>query len=152
MTQEGFDMSYHVKDYMTREVVTTDCDATVSEAAKIMAADKEFEGYVIVLEKGKPVGILTERDIISKVVAKDLDPSKIKASEVMSSPLVTIGPDEDLLKASDLMRQSNIHKLVVVKDNIIYGVITSRLIARRASDYVDRSVRDIIRWTAPLGM
>ena len=145
-------MSYQVKNYMIKEINTINLDATVAEAAKVMAADKSYEGYVIVLKKGEPVGIVTERDVINKALAKDLDPSKTKVSEIMSTPLRTVDPDDDLLKASKLMREHNVRKLVVMRDEIVYGIITTKEIAQRCGEYVDRSIKDIIRWSSPLGI
>ncbi len=145
-------MSYQVKDYMTKEVNTIDCDAKVTEAAMAMAADEKKEGYVICLIKGKPAGIVANIDIVNKVVAKKLDPSKTLVAEIMSKPLVTVDPDDDLLKASSLMREHNVGRLGVVRDGVIYGIITANIIAQRCGEYVDRSVRDIIRWSAPLGV
>jgi CBS domain-containing protein len=145
-------MGCQVKKYMTKEVNTIDYDATVDAAAKIMATDENYEGYVIVLEKGKPIGILTERDIVNKVVVGRLDASKTQVSKVMSTPLVTIDPDEDLLKASQVMKEQNVRKLVVVRDSIIYGIITAKGLSQNFQDYVDRSIRDIVRWTASLGI
>jgi len=145
-------MGCQVKKYMTKEVNTIDYDATVDAAAKIMATDENYEGYVIVLEKGKPMGILTERDIVNKVVVGGLDASKTQVSKVMSTPLVTIDPDEDLLKASQVMKEQNVRKLVVVRDAIIYGIITAKGLSQNFQDYVDRSIRDIVRWTASLGI
>jgi len=136
---------------MSKEVHTVDYDATVTEAAGIMAADENNQGYVIVLKKGTPKGIVTERDLVNKVVAGRLDPSKTLVSEVMSAPLVTIDPDEDLLTASQMMKEQNVRKLVVVREDIIYGIITVKDISQNFQDYVDRSTRDLIRWTASLG-
>lgn len=145
-------MSYQVKDYMTKEVNTIDCNVIVTEAAMAMAIDEKKEGYVICLIKGKPVGIVANIDIVNKVVAKKLDPSKTRVAEIMSSPLVTVDPDDDLLKASNKMRELNLSRLGVVRDDVIYGIITANIIAQRCGEYVDRSVRDIIRWSAPLGV
>jgi hypothetical protein len=50
------------------------------------------------------------------------------------------------------MKEQNVRKLVVVRDNIIYGIITARIISQNVQDYVDRSIRDIVRWTASLGI
>lgn len=137
-----------VKHVMKKEINPIDYDTTVREAAKVMGVSS----YVIVLKKGKPVGIVTERDIINKVLAIERDPAIVKVSEIMSSPLRTIDPDDDLIKASQLMRELNIGKLVVMKDDILYGVITDLTITRYFQEYVDRSVRDVIRWTASLGI
>jgi CBS domain-containing protein len=145
-------MGCQVKKYMTKEVNTLTQNTTVAAAAKKMVADENYEGYVIVLQKGKPMGILTERDIVNKVVAGELDPSKTHVATVMSTPLVTIDPDEDLLKASQVMKEQNVRKLVVVRDDIIYGIITAKGLSQNFQDYVDRSIRDIVRWTASLGI
>jgi CBS domain-containing protein len=145
-------LSYVVKDYMIKDLNTIDYDATVTAGAKVMAADENAEGYAIVLKNGTPIGIVTERDIVNRVLAKDLDPSKTKIQEIMSFPLITINPDDDLLKASKLMQENNVRKLVVMRDEIIYGIITADDIAQHCGDYVDRSIRDIIRWTAPLSV
>ena len=145
-------MSYRVKDYMIKETITIAFDSTVTEAAKVMAVDKNKEGYVIALKEGKPVGIVTEIDIITRALAKDLDPSKLKVSEIMSTPLRAIDPDDDLMMAAKLMREYNVRKLVVMRGDIVYGVITAKEIAQRCGEYVDRSVRDIIRWSSPLGI
>jgi len=145
-------MSCPIKAYMTRAVNTVDSDATVTTAARIMAADKDFEGYVIILQKGKPIGMVTERDLVNKVIVEGLDPAKTNVADVMSTPLITIDPDDDLLKATQIMKDQNVRKLVVVRDEIIYGIITAKKISQNVQDYVDRSIRDIVRWTASLGI
>lgn len=145
-------LSYVVKDYMIKEINTVDYDATVIDGAKVMAADKNAEGYVIVLKDGKPVGIVTERDMVHRALVKELDASKVKVSEIMSSPLIGVDPDDDLLKASELMHEHEVRKLVVMKEDIIYGIITVNDVSQHCGDYVDRSVRDIVRWSAPLGI
>jgi CBS domain-containing protein len=143
-------MSYTVKAYMDKEVPTIGDTSTVTEAAKAMTeADK---GFLVILRGGKPSGIVTEKDFVEKVVARELDPKKMQIGQIMSSPPITIDPDEDLLKASQLMREHDIRRLPVVKEGIICGVITASGIASHCGDYVDKSVRDIIRWTAPLGL
>ena len=143
-------MSYSVKSYMIKEVNTISGEVTVTEAAKTMA--EKDDGYLIILKEGKPVGIVTERDLVKKVLAKEVNPTTINISSIMSTPLITIDPDEDLLKASEIMREQKIRKLPVVRDGIIYGILTATEIANKCGAYVDSTVRDIIRWTAPLGI
>ncbi len=145
-------MVSQVKKYMTKTVNTLDYNATVMEAANIMAADKDYEGYVIILQKGKPIGMVTERDLVNKVIVEGLDPEKTGVADVMSTPLITIDPDDDLLRATQIMKDQNVRKLVVVRDEIIYGIITAKKISQNVQDYVDRSIRDIVRWTASLGI
>jgi len=143
-------MSYLVKHYMNKEVRTIEDTASVVEAAqKIVETD---EGYLIVLNKGRPSGIVTENDFVKKVMAQRLDPEKLTVAQIMSFPLVTVDPEEDLLKATEIMKQHTIRRLPVVKDGIIYGIITASDIAMGCGEYVDRSVRDIVRWTAPFGI
>ncbi|MEE9510061.1 signal transduction protein [Candidatus Bathyarchaeota archaeon] len=145
-------MVSQVKKYMTKEVTTIDYDANVTDAAKIMTVDKDYKGYVIVLQKGKPKGIVTEKDLVNKVIVGGLDPAKTSVSEIMSTPLITVDPEDDLLKASQVMKEKNVRKLIVIRDEIIYGIITAKIISQNVQDYVDRSIRDIVRWTASLGI
>ena len=91
--------SYLVKDYMIKEIVTMDRDGTAEEAAKIMAEDELGQGYVLVLEKGRQIGILTEKDIVIKILAAGMT-RKTKFDDIMTSPLITIDPDEDLVNAA----------------------------------------------------
>ncbi len=142
-------MSYYVKDYMDKEFSTLDVGSSVVEAAK--ALDDSKKGYVIVLEKGKPRGIVTEWDIVSKVIAAEKDPKNIVLKEIMSMPLYTVDPDEDLIKASELMAKKGVKRLPVVKGEVIYGVITSTNIAQRCGEYVNKSVKDVLRWSFPVG-
>jgi len=142
-------MSYLVKSYMQKEVPTIENIATIAEAAKMMVQTNS--GVLVVLSHGQPAGIVTEHDFVHKVLAKDIDANEAKVEKIMSQPLVTVDPDADLLQASKLMRENNIRRLPVVKDSIIYGIVTSRDIATHCGEYVDRTVRDIVRWTAPLG-
>jgi len=141
-------MSYKVKDYMDKTFKTIDLDVSIMDASKMIAEGED--GYIIVTEKGTPKGMIASRDIIAKVVAKGLDLDKTKVRDAMNSPLVTIDPDEDLLKASEIMAKQGVRRLAVVKSGIIYGVITSRDIAQRCGEYVDKSVKDILRWSFPM--
>jgi signal-transduction protein with cAMP-binding, CBS, and nucleotidyltransferase domain len=145
-------MSTQIKDYMTKELNTIEYNATVTDAAKVMAADNNAEGYVIILKNFKPIGIITERDIVNKVIAKDGDSSKTKISDIMSTPLITIDPNDDLLNASKVMRENNVRKLAVVKGDIIYGIITAKDIAQQGNKYVERTIRELLRWTTPFAL
>ncbi len=133
---------------MDKTFKTIDIDASIMDASKMIAEGED--GYIIVTEKGTPKGMIASRDIVAKVVAKGLDMGITKVRDAMNSPLVTIDPDEDLLKASDIMAKQGVRRLAVVKSGIIYGVITSRDIAQRCGEYVDKSVKDILRWSFPM--
>ena len=133
---------------MDKTFMTIDAGRSVREAAKMLAEGEH--AYIIVTEKGTPKGMIASRDIVAKVVAMSKDLDKTMVSDVMSTPLVTVDPDEDLIKASEMMAKQNVPRLAVVKSGIIYGVITTRDIAQRCGDYVDKSVKDILRWSFPM--
>ena len=141
-------MSYQVKDIMIKDVITIDLDASVTDVANVMAADENFGGYVVILEKGRPVGIITERDIVNKITSQGQNQSKTKASEIMSTPLITIDPDEDLFKVSNIMQKHNISKLVVIKNEILYGIITAKDVVNHSRNYVGDLITDLIRWNS----
>jgi CBS domain-containing protein len=114
-----------VKDIMSSPVVTLDEDATSNKVANLM--DENDLGCVIVSNKsGKPVGIITERDLVVRVLSKNLMPDAIKAKEIMTSPLVTIQPEATISEAARRMSRLDIRRLgVIYKDNLV-GVISSR--------------------------
>jgi len=114
-----------VKDIMTSPVVTIGENETIYKAAQLM--DKHDVGCIIVTGKeGKPVGILTERDLVTRVLAKNTLPSRIKAGKVMTSPLITINPDETLSEAARRMSKLNIRRLGVIYKGNLEGIISSK--------------------------
>lgn len=136
--------SYLVRHYMDTDVASTEGDITVIAAAKLM--NKVNSGYLIILDHGHPVGIVTERDFVNKVLALEKDANKVLVRDIMSAPLITTDPDEDLVKASELMKKYDIRRLPVVKNDIIYGILTAGGISKHFVDYLDKSSRDIMRW------
>ena len=140
-------MTYLVKEFMSEEIVTIAAEANVAEASKKIAENPR--GYTVVLQNGQPTGMVTERDLVRKVFAKSLDPSKVKVSDVMSSPLVSIDPDEELSKAAETMKANDVRKLPVAREGILYGIITARDIADHFNEYVDKATKEIIKYSAP---
>lgn len=136
-------MSYFVKDYMRKDIVALDESVSVLEASRIMLA-KSID-YVIVLSKGQPVGILTSHDIVMEAVAKEKIPAKVKISEIMSSPLVGVDPDADVQDAVKTMVEHSVRTLGVVRDNILYGTLGARDLARHFNEYSERVTTDIVR-------
>lgn len=111
-----------VRDVMTRPVFTADADIDVLTAAKRMALANV--GCLIVVSGEKPIGILTERDLVKKIVAKAADPQMVLVGDVMSSPLVTISPEANLRDAASLMLKSRIKRLPVTSNGRLVGIIT----------------------------
>jgi len=117
-----------IRDVMVREVITVDEDSTVKEAVDIM---NEFQiGSLIVLEKGKAIGIVTERDFLRRVIGEGKDAKNTRVGEIMTTPLVVVEPSTDLEEAVKLMFQSKIKKLAVVDAKKLVGIVTLTDIAR----------------------
>ena len=115
-----------VKRVMARNIVTVDKQATALEVAAIM--DTKNVGSVLVIDKanGKYVGIVTERDIVRKVIAKGLDGSSYLVKGVMSSPLVTIESTKTIFEAGDLMDQKRVRHLAVTEGSEVVGILSIR--------------------------
>ncbi|MDH5376536.1 MAG: CBS domain-containing protein [Candidatus Bathyarchaeota archaeon] len=121
-------MSLKVEDVMVREVITIDENSTVKEAAEVM---NKFEiGCLIAVRKGKAIGMITERDLLKRVVAEAKDATETEVKDVMSSPLVVVEPSVELEEAVKLMFQMKIKKLPVVDGKRLVGLITLTDIAR----------------------
>jgi CBS domain-containing protein len=119
-----------VKDLMTKNVVTVDTNKTVVEAAVLMS-EKDI-GDLIVMEGNTPVGIITERDFVRRVLAEGKSTDS-KVSEVMTSPLKVIDPDAPIKEAARRMVNKRIRRLPVIKDNKLVGIITAADFARHLS-------------------
>jgi CBS domain-containing protein len=83
-------------------------------------------GAVIIMSGGSPVGIVTERDVMEKVVRSRKDPDKIRAQEIMSSPLISIEPDKPVAEALRIMQNKKIRRLAVTRQAKIVGIVTER--------------------------
>jgi len=119
-----------VRDVMLQEVVAVDENSSVKEAVEIM--NKFQVGSLIVLRKGRAKGIVTERDVLRRVVAEAKDVMNTKVKDIMTSPLVVVGPDTDVEEAVKLMFQNKIKKLAVVDVNKLVGIVTLTDIGRVA--------------------
>jgi signal-transduction protein with cAMP-binding, CBS, and nucleotidyltransferase domain len=117
-----------VEDVMTKEVITIDENATVKKAAETM--DKKEISCLIALRKGRAIGIITERDLLKRIIVETKNPEKTKVSQVMSSPLEVVAVGTDLEKTLRLMFQKKIKKLPVVDKDSILGLVSLTDIAR----------------------
>jgi CBS domain-containing protein len=121
-------MSLKVEDAMVEDVVTVEVDATVKEAVDLM--NKHDIGCLITVKQGKAVGIVTERDMLTRVLAESRNPERIHVSEIMSSPLIMVDPEMDLQEAARLMFKMKVKKLPVVSKGDLIGLLTLTDIAR----------------------
>lgn len=121
-------MSLKVEDVMVEDVITIEPDATVKKAVSLM--NENEIGCLIVVKQGKAIGIVTERDMLSRVLALGRDPERTRVSEVMSAPLVVADPKMELEAAARLMFKMKVKKLPVVSENELVGLITLTDVAR----------------------
>ena len=133
-----------VKDYMRKDISTISTEASAIEASKTMSTNKV--GYIIALEKGRPIGIVTEKDLVLKVMAEDKNPKEINVSEFMSSPLVTIDPDQSIEEAVETMKKHGFRRLPVVKGGIIYGIFTARDLVDHFEEFEYKLTSDLVRF------
>ena len=113
-----------VEDVMSSPVVTIKDTDTVLTAAKLMKKNKI--GCVVIVDKtGKPHGLITERDIVRRVSALDLLPSKVQAGKSMTKPAVTISPSANVTEAAKKMRELNVRRLIIVEGGKLSGIVTS---------------------------
>jgi CBS domain-containing protein len=126
--KEETGLSLKVEDVMVKEVITIDENSTVKEAAEVM---NKFEiGCLIAVRNEKAMGIITERDLLKRIVAEARNATKTKVKDVMSGPLVVVEPKMDLEEAVKLMFQMKIKKLPVVDGKRLVGLISLTDIAR----------------------
>lgn len=117
------------KDVMSKPVVTVSGNQSSAKAAQLMEK-KGIGGIIVVNESGKPLGIVTERDLALRVVAKNLQPSKVTVSDVMSRPLATIDGEVSIREVAKKMSKLEIRRLAVIHRGELQGIITSRDILR----------------------
>jgi CBS domain-containing protein len=117
-----------VKEAMKTNLAVINPNFSVIEAAKVMK--KRNIGNVIVVEGDQPVGILTESDILKKVVAEGKNPEKTMVKDVMSTPIIVVDAYITLEEAMNTMGKCNVRRLPVIEDNKLIGIITQREISR----------------------
>src|SRR5438093_4585340 len=131
----GGEMPQNIRDVMTSNPCTIDADKSVAYAAKMMR--KEDVGLAPIVEGDKLVGMLTDRDIATRVAAQGRDPDQVKVRDVASKQLVTIDPRQDLSEALRMMAKHQVRRLPVVQeDGRLVGVVAQADIARETDDSV----------------
>jgi malate dehydrogenase (oxaloacetate-decarboxylating) len=132
------------KDILEKDFLSMPEDTTLYQATQQMKTSRH--GFVIVTDdKGKPVGIVTEWDIVSKVVAEGKDPKKVRLKELMTRDLITVDPEDGIDELSHFMATKGIRRVLVVADGSVLGIITSRTVLARLKDYVDKVSSQIAR-------
>ena len=112
-------------------------DMPVKEVALVMS--KKKIGSVLI-RAGKSIGILTERDITSKVVVEGRNPAKVKAGDIMTAPVYTISPETDLYEICRIFNEQSFRRLPVVENGKVVGILTTRDVVKQ---FVPRFVKEI---------
>ncbi len=128
-------MVLNAGDIMRKDLSTVSGDISVLDASRIMM--NNGAGFLIITNNGVPDGIITEWDVLVKVTAKQLDPSKTPIREVMTRNFIYVGPDSPTNRVVSIMKENRIRRLPVIENGKVVGVITSRDIIRIFEDYMD---------------
>ena len=126
-----------VSDILRKKLESVEERTSILEVAKKMK-DRNVSSLVVVDTNGKPVGIVTERDIITKVCINDVPTSTVISKEIMSTPLITIKGSSSTSTAAEMMIKNNVrHLLVIDDDNDRIGIITPLDLTRNEGSTVD---------------
>ncbi len=137
----------YAKDIVEPDFITLPGETTALDAAKLMVEKKH--GFALIFINGKPVGIVTEWDYLSKVVAQDRSPASVLLREIMTENLVMVQAGEGIDSVSKLMADRGVRRVIVMDKDRILGVITSKTILRRLEEYVNRISSQIARLQSP---
>ena len=138
-----------VKGSMSKTVTTVELNTNAKDCAKVMA--KKGVSCAVITQRGKAIGIVTERDLVSKVLAESIDARNVLVRDIMSTPLITVAPDTSLTGAAELMARYRVRRLVVVgEDGSLAGVVTTGDIARTLAEqqgYREATLNAMARYT-----
>lgn len=124
-----------VKDIMSKPAIIIEENKTAKDAGELMKRTRR--GSLIVVKNKKPVGIISDSDLIKRVISKNLKASQVKISKIMSKPLVIVKPTDDIIVAVRKMKRSNIHRLPVVLEGKTIGLISLTDIAKTSPEMLD---------------
>jgi len=125
MAEIGLRTRMLVKDVMSSPVVTVLENTSVDKTAQLMS-DGRLGCIIVTGKDGKALGIVTESDLVKRVLAKNIKPSKLPVNEVMSTPLITIDPDELLTETARRMSKLGVRRMGVVYKGNLVGIISSK--------------------------
>jgi len=113
-----------VKDVMTYPAITEDEDVSIAAISKCMK--RSGIGSVVITKEGNPVGVVTDRDIVIKVIMTNRNPDTVKTKEIMASPLVTIEVGASIMGACKVLIEKGIRRLLVIDDGELVGIVSLR--------------------------
>jgi CBS domain-containing protein len=140
-------MVLYARDIVEKDFLAVSGTVSVLEGAKEMKNSKH--GFAIIGSASQPQGIVTEWDIICKVVAEGKDPQKLTMGDIMTTDLLSIDSGAALSTVSQLMTERGVRRLLVKEGNQVIGFITSKTMLARMNDYVDKISSQISRLQTP---
>jgi CBS domain-containing protein len=136
------------KDILEKSFLSLKADTSASEAARLMKSSRH--GFVVVIDaEGKPIGIVTEWDYLSKVIGEGKDASDLKLKDLMTTNLVSVNAEEGLDSVAQIMSEKGVRRLLVMQEGKVIGVVTARTVLGRLREYIDRVSSQIARLQAP---
>ncbi|HML03966.1 MAG TPA: CBS domain-containing protein [Candidatus Bathyarchaeia archaeon] len=129
-----------VKELMVKNVITLRTDTSALEATKLL--NKNKIGCLVVVRDDDIEGILTERDLLERVVEKGRNPKETKVSEIMTKDVIVGQPDMDINEATRIMIKNKVKKLPIMEKNHLVGIVTVTDIAR-ATD-IDKRTMELV--------
>jgi len=141
-------MVLSAKDIVEKDFLSLPRGTNALDAAKQMKSTQR--GFVIIVAAdGRPEGIVTEWDYLSKLVADGKDPSKTRLEEIMSTGLVTVKANDGIDFVSQMMSERGIRRVLVIQEGKVLGVITAKTVLSRLKEYIDRVSSQIARLQTP---
>ncbi len=140
-------MVLFAKDIVEKDFLTISGSSSVLEGAKMMKNSRH--GFAIIGTPAEPQGIVTEWDIVAKVVAEGWDAQKVTMGEIMTTELLSIDAGEGISEVSRLMSEKGVRRLLVKEGGKVIGFITSKTMLARMNDYVDKISTQISRLQTP---
>ena len=140
-------MVFYARDIVEKGFLSLSSGTTVLEGAKAMKEAKR--GFAVIGTPADPQGVVTEWDILSKVVAEGRDPGGVTMGEIMTTDILSIDAGAPISEVSQLMSRRGVRRLIVKDKGDVVGFITSKTMLARMNEYVDRVSAQISRLQTP---
>ena len=140
-------MVLYARDIVEKDFLSITAESTVLQGAELMKSSRH--GFAVIGSPENPQGIVTEWDIVCKVVAEGKDPHSVTMGEIMSKELLSIEAGTGIAAVSQLMTERGVRRLLVRDGPKIIGFITGKTVLARMNEYVDKVSSQISRLQAP---
>ena len=141
-------ISHSVASLLKPDVVSIESGSTVSEVARVMA--QKNVRNVFVMRAGEPLGLVRDYDIVTRLVARNLDPDIVKVDEIMCKPIASVKTDAELFEIAAVMAQTGVRRVLVMQDAKILGTITAGDLLSIVSHFPKSSLHETLRSIAGL--